>query len=115
MPSNIASHLIILLHAIAQGPPIPSGPSKTTPGNPRAHPAHKRVSRAAGPARLESFNGGRPARLKRSPEMSAAQLAKLLPLPEQELEQVLEYASTLSKAEAAGHLSNLLGDSPQAV
>ncbi|KOS22862.1 Uncharacterized protein ESCO_003693 [Escovopsis weberi] len=47
--------------------------------------------------------------------MSLAQLSQLLPLPEEELQQVLDYALTLSKAEAASHFSNLLGDSPLAV
>ncbi|CAJ2512453.1 Uu.00g054680.m01.CDS01 [Anthostomella pinea] len=47
--------------------------------------------------------------------MSAHQLARLLPLPEDELSQVLQYAATLSKPEAADHFRNLLGDSPEAV
>lgn len=47
--------------------------------------------------------------------MSLSQLSQLLPLPDEELQQVLDYASTLSKPEAAEHLGNLLGDSPQAV
>ncbi|KAM0326548.1 hypothetical protein ACHAQA_006417 [Verticillium albo-atrum] len=47
--------------------------------------------------------------------MSLVQLQRLLPLPEEELKQVLDYGATLSKAEAADHFGNLLGDSPQAV
>ncbi|KAK3191357.1 hypothetical protein K4F52_002568 [Lecanicillium sp. MT-2017a] len=47
--------------------------------------------------------------------MSLAQLSQLLPLPTEELQQVLDYASTLPKDEAANHFSNLLGDSPLAV
>ncbi|KAK4446001.1 activating signal cointegrator 1 [Podospora aff. communis PSN243] len=47
--------------------------------------------------------------------MSQAQLSRLLPLPDDELKQVLEYASTLSKSEAADHFTNLLGDSPAVV
>lgn len=47
--------------------------------------------------------------------MSLNQLSKLLPLPDADLQQVLDYASTLTKAEAASHFSNLLGDSPAAV
>ncbi|KFA55140.1 hypothetical protein S40293_08690 [Stachybotrys chartarum IBT 40293] len=47
--------------------------------------------------------------------MSLAQLSQLLPLPEEELQQVLDYALTLSKPEAASHFGNLLGDSPLAV
>ncbi|KAK0641942.1 putative zinc finger motif, C2HC5-type-domain-containing protein [Cercophora newfieldiana] len=47
--------------------------------------------------------------------MSQAQLSRLLPLPDDELKQVLEYASTLSKSEAADHFTNLLGESPQVV
>lgn len=47
--------------------------------------------------------------------MSRAQLSQLLPLPEDELQQVLDYARTLSKADAVSHFSNLLGDSPLAV
>ncbi|EFQ33739.1 hypothetical protein CGRA01v4_12293 [Colletotrichum graminicola] len=47
--------------------------------------------------------------------MSLAQLSRLLPLPEEELKQMLDYATTLSKTEAAEHFNDLLGDSPQAV
>jgi hypothetical protein len=48
--------------------------------------------------------------------MSVAQLSKLLPLPEEELRQVLDYAATLSKAEAVEHFQSILGDSdPNAV
>ena len=47
--------------------------------------------------------------------MSKEQLFQLLPLPDDGLQQVLEYAATLSKAEAAEHFSNMLGDSPQVV
>ncbi|KAI1413863.1 zf-C2HC5-domain-containing protein [Hypoxylon sp. FL1857] len=47
--------------------------------------------------------------------MSVSQLSRLLPLPDDELRQVLEYAATLSKSEAADHFRNLLGESPEAV
>ncbi|XXG95149.1 hypothetical protein Hte_001409 [Hypoxylon texense] len=47
--------------------------------------------------------------------MSASQLSRLLPLPDGELKQVLDYAATLSKPEAAEHFRNLLGESPEAV
>ncbi|KAI1294326.1 C2HC5 finger protein [Xylaria venustula] len=47
--------------------------------------------------------------------MSTVQLSRLLPLPDEELKQVLDYAATLSKSEAVDHFSNLLGDSPEAV
>ncbi|KAJ9142822.1 Zf-C2HC5-domain-containing protein [Coniochaeta hoffmannii] len=47
--------------------------------------------------------------------MSISQLSRLLPLPDSELQQVLEYGSTLSKDEAAEHFTNLLGDSPQVI
>ncbi|KAI0427715.1 C2HC5 finger protein [Xylaria sp. FL1042] len=47
--------------------------------------------------------------------MSIIQLSRLLPLPDDELKQVLDYAATLSKSEAADHFRNLLGDSPTAV
>jgi hypothetical protein len=47
--------------------------------------------------------------------MSLAQLQKLLPLPEADLQQVLDYANTLSKAAAAEHFNNLLGESPQSI
>ncbi|KXJ89062.1 putative zinc finger motif, C2HC5-type-domain-containing protein [Microdochium bolleyi] len=47
--------------------------------------------------------------------MSTAQLSRLLPLPDEDLKQVLDYASTLSKLEAVEHFRNLLGDSPEAV
>ncbi|KAI0173236.1 zf-C2HC5-domain-containing protein [Hypoxylon sp. FL1284] len=47
--------------------------------------------------------------------MSVSQLSRLLPLPDSELKQVLDYAATLSKPEAAEHFRNLLGESPEAV
>ncbi|KJR88342.1 c2hc5 finger protein [Sporothrix schenckii 1099-18] len=47
--------------------------------------------------------------------MSKAQLGRLIELPDDALQQVLDYASTLSKAEAAEHFSNLLGSDPAAV
>ncbi|KAL7629793.1 hypothetical protein AAE478_001316 [Parahypoxylon ruwenzoriense] len=47
--------------------------------------------------------------------MSISQLSRLLPLPDAELRQVLDYATTLSKPEAADHFRNLLGDSPEAI
>ncbi|KAI8953158.1 C2HC5 finger protein [Xylaria longipes] len=47
--------------------------------------------------------------------MSTIQLSRLLPLPDDELRQVLDYAATLSKSDAADHFRNLLGDSPDAV
>jgi hypothetical protein len=47
--------------------------------------------------------------------MSIIQLSRLLPLPEDQLKQALDYAATLSKPEAADHFRNLLGDSPDAV
>lgn len=47
--------------------------------------------------------------------MSQLQLSRILPLPDEELKQVLDYAATLSKEEAAVHFSNLLGDSPRVI
>lgn len=47
--------------------------------------------------------------------MSAIQLSRLLPLPDSELRQALDYAATLSKSEAVDHFRNLLGDSPEAI
>ncbi|KAK0101259.1 hypothetical protein ONS95_006438 [Cadophora gregata] len=47
--------------------------------------------------------------------MSLSQLSRLLPLPEPDLQQVLDYAATLSKQEAADHFNNLLGESPQSI
>ncbi|OTB03806.1 hypothetical protein M426DRAFT_169752 [Hypoxylon sp. CI-4A] len=47
--------------------------------------------------------------------MSSSQLYKLLPLPDEELKQVLDYAATLSKPEAVEHFRNLLGESAEAV
>ncbi|KAF2689050.1 zf-C2HC5-domain-containing protein [Lentithecium fluviatile CBS 122367] len=43
------------------------------------------------------------------------QLAKILPLDEESLQQVILYTETLSDREAADHLQNFLGDSPQAL
>lgn len=47
--------------------------------------------------------------------MSKEQLFQILPLPDDSLQQVLDYAATLSKAEAADHFRNMLGDSPQVI
>ncbi|KAI7782434.1 hypothetical protein LA080_013433 [Diaporthe eres] len=47
--------------------------------------------------------------------MSVNQLSMLLGLPDSDCKQILDYGSTLSKAEAADHFKNLLGDSPQAI
>ncbi|KHE79881.1 hypothetical protein GE21DRAFT_1337754 [Neurospora crassa] len=47
--------------------------------------------------------------------MSQQQLSRLLPLPDEDLKQVLDYASTLSKTEAIDHFTNLLGDSPAVI
>ncbi|RDA95306.1 hypothetical protein CP533_3510 [Ophiocordyceps camponoti-saundersi (nom. inval.)] len=47
--------------------------------------------------------------------MSVSRLSQLLPLPEDELQQILDYAATLSKTEAATHFHDLLGDSPLAI
>lgn len=43
------------------------------------------------------------------------ELSPLLPLDESELKQIVDYASTLSDAEAARHFGELLGDSPEAL
>lgn len=43
------------------------------------------------------------------------ELRKLLPLDDQELGQVISYTNTLPDSEAAQHLENLLGDSPQSM
>lgn len=43
------------------------------------------------------------------------QLSKLLPLDEESLTQIISYAESLPNREAADHLQNLLGDSPQAL
>jgi hypothetical protein len=43
------------------------------------------------------------------------QLSNLLPLDEESLKQIISYTDSLSNKEAADHLQNLLGDSPQAL
>ncbi|KAF2446760.1 zf-C2HC5-domain-containing protein [Karstenula rhodostoma CBS 690.94] len=43
------------------------------------------------------------------------QLSKLLPLDEDSLQQIVSYTESLPNREAADHLQNLLGDSPQAL
>ncbi|KUI60706.1 hypothetical protein VP1G_07925 [Cytospora mali] len=47
--------------------------------------------------------------------MALNQLSMLLGLPDSDCKQILDYGATLSKAEAADHFKNLLGDSPQAI
>lgn len=44
-----------------------------------------------------------------------SQISRILPLDEVSLQQILDYASAVSKDEAADHLKNILGDSPQAL
>ncbi|KAF1925412.1 zf-C2HC5-domain-containing protein [Didymella exigua CBS 183.55] len=43
------------------------------------------------------------------------QLSKLLPLDNDSLKQIVEYTESLPNREAADHLQNMLGDSPQAL
>ncbi|PSN69015.1 zf-C2HC5-domain-containing protein [Corynespora cassiicola Philippines] len=43
------------------------------------------------------------------------QLSKLLPLDDDSLKQIISYSESLSSKDAAEHLQNLLGDSPQAL
>lgn len=43
------------------------------------------------------------------------QISRLITLDEDSLKQIIDYSNTLPKAEAAEHLKNLLGDSPQAL
>lgn len=43
------------------------------------------------------------------------QIAQLLPLDKESLEEIISYTETLPEYEAAEHLRNLLGDSPQAL
>lgn len=38
---------------------------------------------------------------------------QILPLSDDELRQILAYANSLTQPEAAGHLENLMGDSPE--
>ncbi|POS86929.1 hypothetical protein EPUL_003077 [Erysiphe pulchra] len=45
--------------------------------------------------------------------MSLSQLSKLLPLPSEDLQQILDYAVTLSSDEAADHFYDLLGHSAE--
>ncbi|EPE10958.1 c2hc5 finger protein [Ophiostoma piceae UAMH 11346] len=47
--------------------------------------------------------------------MSKAQLSRLIDLPDDALDQVIDYARTLSKPAAVEHFSNLLGHSPAAI
>lgn len=47
--------------------------------------------------------------------MSLAQLAKVLPLPGEDLQQVLDYANTLSPQGAVEHFNALLGETPQSI
>ncbi|TGO76179.1 hypothetical protein BELL_0170g00040 [Botrytis elliptica] len=47
--------------------------------------------------------------------MSLAQLQNLLPLPEEDLKQVIDYANTLSKPAARDHFIDLLGESPGSI
>lgn len=47
--------------------------------------------------------------------MSKEQLFQILSLPDDALQQVLDYASTLSKGEAAQYFTDMLGDSPQVI
>jgi hypothetical protein len=48
-------------------------------------------------------------------EWALPQLSKLLPLDNDSLKQIIEYTESLANREAADHLQNMLGDSPQAL
>ncbi|KAF2501775.1 hypothetical protein BU16DRAFT_534405 [Lophium mytilinum] len=50
-----------------------------------------------------------------SQQQPLSELSKLLPLDEDSLKQIITYTETLSDAEAAEHLRNLLGDSLEAL
>ncbi|KAG0653096.1 Activating signal cointegrator 1 [Hyphodiscus hymeniophilus] len=47
--------------------------------------------------------------------MSITQLRNILPLPDEDLQQVLDYAATLSKQGATEHFNGILGESPQSI
>lgn len=48
-------------------------------------------------------------------EWALPQLSKLLPLDSDALKQIIDYTESLPNREAADHLQNMLGDSPQAL
>ena len=48
-------------------------------------------------------------------EWALPQLSKLLPLDNDSLKQIISYTESLPNREAADHLQNMLGDSPQAL
>lgn len=48
-------------------------------------------------------------------EWALPQLSKLLPLDDESLKQIISYTESLPNREAADHLQNMLGDSPQAL
>ncbi|KAI4249392.1 MAG: hypothetical protein LQ352_005673 [Teloschistes flavicans] len=50
-----------------------------------------------------------------SSSWALTQIARILPLDEQSLQEILDYSSTLSKDASAEHLRNLLGTSPKAL
>lgn len=50
-----------------------------------------------------------------SSTIAVSRLSQILPLDEETLQQILDYASTLPKPAAAKHLQDILGDSPQAL
>ncbi|KAL8752681.1 MAG: hypothetical protein Q9199_005573 [Rusavskia elegans] len=50
-----------------------------------------------------------------SSSWAISQIAQILPLDEESLQEILDYASTLSKDNSAEHLRNILGTSPKAL
>lgn len=50
-----------------------------------------------------------------SSSWAISQIAQILPLDEESLQEILDYSSTLSKDNSAEHLRNLLGTSPKAL
>lgn len=50
-----------------------------------------------------------------SSSWAISQLSHIIPLDQQSLQEILDYTSTLSKDDSAGHLRNLLGTSPKAL
>jgi hypothetical protein len=91
-------------------PHFSGAPSVMLIGRPRSRPSTQQRKLITALPRYEL-----PAEIVSVAMSLVPQLSRLIDLPDEALQQVLDYASTLSKAEAAEHFKNLLGDSPRAV
>ena len=87
---------------------------------PQTHQTVARLARMTSLTRMKSLNFFTNSNNITTAKMSLTewalpQLSKLLPLDNDSLKQIISYTESLPNREAADHLQNMLGDSPQAL